>query len=151
MVTLYELIRRHKLREAGALFQNEISPLSDQFNDRLTQAQDRLDADTNGADNRAVIAALGVAAGAGALLVLLFLSIAVVRRRLERAEVEERVLSALATTDSLTGVPNHRALILAIRTELERARRYERPFAVLFIDVDHFKGLTTLTGTPPVT
>jgi len=138
-VALYGLIRRHRLRAAGDLYDRTISPLSDAFNTRLTRAQAQLNADTNGADHRAVLAALGVAAGAGILLVLLFLSIALVLRRLDRADLEERVLAVLATTDSLTGVPNHRALMLAIRTEAERARRYDRPFAVLFLDVDHFK------------
>jgi diguanylate cyclase (GGDEF)-like protein len=145
-VTLYELIRQHRLRAAGQLYDRTISPLSDSFNAKLELSQNRLDADTNGADQRALVAALGVAAGAGVLLMLLLFSVAAVRRRLENAETVERVLSALATTDSLTGVPNHRALGLTIRTELERARRYERPFALLFLDIDHFKQVNDRNG-----
>jgi diguanylate cyclase (GGDEF)-like protein len=146
VVRLYGLIRQRDLRAARALFTNDVSPSADIFDKRLTAAQQQLSADTNGADRRALIAALAVAGAAGALLVTLFLGIAGIRRRLVRAEAEERVLAALATTDSLTGVPNHRALTLAIRTELERARRYQRPFALLFIDIDHFKDVNDRYG-----
>jgi diguanylate cyclase (GGDEF)-like protein len=145
-VVLYDLIRQRQLRAAGKLYDRSISPLSDEFNAKLAQAQNRLGADTSGADHRALVAALGVASAAGVLLVLLFLSILGVRRRLENADTVQRVLSTLATTDSLTGVPNHRALILTIRTELERARRYQRPFALLFLDVDHFKQINDHHG-----
>ncbi len=146
IIALYGLIRQRRLRAAGELFDKTITPLSDRWGAELAQAQKRLDADTNGAARSAVTAALGVAAAAGVALVMLFLSIATVRGRLERAEVEERVLAALATTDSLTGVPNHRALILALRTELERSRRYQQPFAVLFLDIDHFKQINDQHG-----
>jgi diguanylate cyclase (GGDEF)-like protein len=55
-------------------------------------------------------------------------------------------LAALATTDPLTGLPNHRAVISAIEQEIERSRRYARKFAVLFLDVDHFKALNDTYG-----
>jgi len=44
---------------------------------------------------------------------------------------------ALAHTDDLTGLRNHRAL----RTEIDRAlaNRPKDPFSVLFLDIDHFK------------
>ncbi len=50
-------------------------------------------------------------------------------------------LAALAVTDPLTGLPNHRALVTALEQELERAQRYHHPCAVLFVDLDHFKAL----------
>jgi two-component system cell cycle response regulator len=50
-------------------------------------------------------------------------------------------LEALATTDPLTGLPNHRALNNALDRELERAHRYGRTCAILFLDLDHFKAL----------
>jgi diguanylate cyclase (GGDEF)-like protein len=65
---------------------------------------------------------------------------------MQRAEIEEGVLAALATTDSLTGVPNHRALLFSLRAEFERARRYRRPLAVLFLDIDHFKQINDQHG-----
>ena len=146
IASLMDLIRQRRLHDAGALYQRTITPLSDALIKDLGRVQTDLGADTNAADARAVTAALFVAAAAGLLLVLLFLSIAVVRRRLDRADIEERILSGLATTDSLTGVPNDRALILTIRTEIERSRRYGQPFAVMFIDIDHFKQINDRHG-----
>lgn len=50
-------------------------------------------------------------------------------------------LEALATADPLTGLLNHRGMVTSLDAELERARRYERPCALLFLDIDHFKAL----------
>lgn len=55
-------------------------------------------------------------------------------------------LAALATTDPLTGLANHRAVVAAIDHELERAHRYSRECALLFIDIDHFKALNDSGG-----
>ena len=52
----------------------------------------------------------------------------------------------LVMTDSLTGFPNQRALIVAIDRELKRARRYHRTFAILFLDVDYFKPINDSYG-----
>ncbi|MEO8955096.1 MAG: diguanylate cyclase [Ktedonobacteraceae bacterium] len=48
-------------------------------------------------------------------------------------------LHALSTTDPLTELPNHRALLSTLKQELERAQRYSRPCSLLFLDLDHFK------------
>jgi two-component system, cell cycle response regulator len=50
-------------------------------------------------------------------------------------------LEALATTDPLTELPNHRALMTALTSELERAERFQRSCTLLFFDIDHFKAL----------
>ncbi len=50
-------------------------------------------------------------------------------------------LESLATTDPLTGLPNHRALIAAIEQELNRSRRHLYPCTLLFMDLDHFKAI----------
>ncbi len=50
-------------------------------------------------------------------------------------------LAALATTDPLTGLPNHRALVSVIDQELERSTRFQRTCALLFVDIDYFKEL----------
>lgn len=55
-------------------------------------------------------------------------------------------LEALATTDPLTGLPNHRALVDLIDKEIERARRYARRCSLLFLDLDHFKALNDTCG-----
>jgi two-component system cell cycle response regulator len=62
---------------------------------------------------------------------------------LQRAHDE---LAALATTDPLTGLPNHRALVSAVERELAAAARADRVVSVLFIDIDHFKTLNDTLG-----
>ncbi len=54
------------------------------------------------------------------------------------AENNTRLLT-LSTTDPLTELPNHRALLSTLKQELERAQRYSRPCSLLFLDLDHFK------------
>src|SRR2546430_10925073 len=61
------------------------------------------------------------------------------RRELEQRK-QERML-ALATTDPVTELPNHRALLARLDQELERARQYDRDCSLLFLDLDHFKAL----------
>jgi diguanylate cyclase (GGDEF)-like protein len=50
-------------------------------------------------------------------------------------------LEALATTDALTELPNHRSLVSTLNQELERAHSYYRSCSILFLDIDHFKAL----------
>lgn len=66
-----------------------------------------------------------------------------VHAQLRMAHVE---LEALATTDPLTELPNHRALVAAIDRELEGARRHARTCALVFFDIDHFKELNDSSG-----
>jgi diguanylate cyclase (GGDEF)-like protein len=66
-----------------------------------------------------------------------------VQRELQGANDQ---LAALATSDPLTGIPNHRAINTYLEGELERARRYSRPFALVFMDIDHFKALNDSFG-----
>jgi diguanylate cyclase (GGDEF)-like protein len=49
------------------------------------------------------------------------------------------MLQKLALTDSLTGLPNRRAMDRLVRSELRRRVRYPSPLALGLIDVDHFK------------
>ena len=51
-----------------------------------------------------------------------------------------------AITDELTGLYNRRAFVLAGEREVGRARRYQRPLALIFFDIDHFKDVNDSHG-----
>ena len=55
-------------------------------------------------------------------------------------------LASLATTDPLTGLPNHRSLFQHLEKELERIRRHNRPFSLMFFDGDRFKRVNDTYG-----
>ena len=55
-------------------------------------------------------------------------------------------LSALAATDSLTGLPNRRQFDATLQKEWYRALRDAAPLGLLMIDIDHFKTLNDLFG-----
>ena len=55
-------------------------------------------------------------------------------------------LKKLALTDTLTQLPNHRAMVDQLEKELERAQRYGRPFSLLFFDADRFKHVNDTYG-----
>lgn len=52
----------------------------------------------------------------------------------------------LARTDYLTGALNTRAFYERMGQELERARRYQRPFAIAYLDLDNFKEINDALG-----
>ena len=57
-----------------------------------------------------------------------------------------RQLEGLSRQDSLTPVSNRRALMEALALEFHRSRRYRHQFALLFLDVDHFKEINDRHG-----
>lgn len=61
-------------------------------------------------------------------------------------ERADREILHLAMTDSLTGVPNRRALMEQVEHAL--TRRSGSPLALLMIDVDHFKRINDTHGHP---
>ncbi|KQP37217.1 diguanylate cyclase [Pseudorhodoferax sp. Leaf274] len=62
-----------------------------------------------------------------------------------RKHMEEE-LRRLATTDALTGVANRGHFMARAASELQRARRYGRPLAIVMLDIDHFKQINDQYG-----
>ncbi len=67
-------------------------------------------------------------------------AIAVINARLHLA------VSTQAMSDTLTGLPNRRALDARMDNEVQRSVRYGRPFAVLMMDLDGFKSINDTWG-----
>ena len=63
-----------------------------------------------------------------------------------RLEVANRQLAAAALTDALTGLPNRRHVLERLRQEWSAAARHQRPFGVIFVDLDHFKAINDVRG-----
>lgn len=79
--------------------------------------------------------------------------LAEVQRRYEaehdRAKQLERSvarLEAMSVTDWLTGLKNHGYFWDRLTEEAQRARRYDRPFAVIMADIDDFKNVNDEFG-----
>ena len=70
------------------------------------------------------------------------------RGELERARGRLAATERLTLVDPLTGVWNRRYLERAVREQVKRYRRFKRPFALLMIDVDHFKRINDEHGHP---
>src|SRR5947199_201895 len=65
------------------------------------------------------------------------------QHRLEAALAKEQ---EAATTDALTHLANRRAFYAAGETEVRRARRYQRPLALAYLDLDNFKAVNDGLG-----
>lgn len=68
----------------------------------------------------------------------------------QKAELEDAnaLLHALAITDGLTGLNNHRHFQEQLEREFERAARRCAPLSLVLLDVDHFKGYNDRHGHP---
>ncbi|MBV1790112.1 diguanylate cyclase [Marinobacterium sp. D7] len=55
-------------------------------------------------------------------------------------------LTALATTDSLTGAKSRGYFTAAVDDEINRAHRYRRPLSLILVDLDYFKHVNDLFG-----
>lgn len=85
--------------------------------------------------------ALPVVGGGEAAYVTEVFNDMVTRLKQGREELER-----LSRTDGLTGLPNRRHLMETLEKEARRAKRNGRPFALLMIDVDHFKQFNDAFG-----
>ncbi len=66
---------------------------------------------------------------------------------MQNSRLFERIKN-LSVRDSLTDLFNHRHSMEILANEFARVGRYEEGFAVLMIDIDHFKGVNDLHGHP---
>jgi diguanylate cyclase (GGDEF)-like protein len=55
-------------------------------------------------------------------------------------------LERLATTDAMTGLYNRRRFLAVAESEWSRFQRYGRAFAMLMVDIDHFKSVNDRYG-----
>jgi diguanylate cyclase (GGDEF)-like protein len=74
----------------------------------------------------------------GFFLIVVYL-LAALRSALEH----ERELSRV---DSLTGAVNFRFFSTLLQMEIDRTRRYQRPFTIAYIDIDNFKAINDQFG-----
>jgi diguanylate cyclase (GGDEF)-like protein len=63
-------------------------------------------------------------------------------------EIANENLKVLAATDPLTGLSNRRHFMIQSQAEFSRAMRTGLPFAVLALDLDHFKHVNDQYGHP---
>jgi diguanylate cyclase (GGDEF)-like protein len=64
---------------------------------------------------------------------------------IQNVRAVERI-QELTITDDCTGLFNSRHLFSITEVELERSRRFNLPFSLIFIDLDHFKRVNDLYG-----
>jgi len=74
-------------------------------------------------------------------------AVGVVRDITERKR-SNGLIEQMASHDALTGLPNRRWFIDALDSEIARARRSGETFAVLYLDLDHFKDVNDTLGHP---
>lgn len=83
-------------------------------------------------------------------IILLLMGTALLAGRLLKAknllEVQAIELEHQAKTDVLTGISNRRHFFEMAEREMMRARRSEKPMAMLMIDIDHFKKINDKCG-----
>jgi diguanylate cyclase (GGDEF)-like protein/PAS domain S-box-containing protein len=65
----------------------------------------------------------------------------------ERKAAEEKI-ALLARTDGLTGLANRTTFVERLRQAFAATRRGASPFAILYIDLDHFKDVNDTLGHP---
>ena len=70
------------------------------------------------------------------------------RLRYDNEDLSEKqdALATAAITDALTGAYNRNMLNAALPSEMERARRYGLPLALILLDIDHFKHINDSYG-----
>ncbi len=60
--------------------------------------------------------------------------------------IKNSYLYSLAITDGLSGLYVHRYFQIKLEEEIRRAQRYKKTFALVIMDIDHFKGVNDTFG-----
>jgi diguanylate cyclase (GGDEF)-like protein len=109
-----------------------------------TQEMERLNAELE-ARNQAIHQQARALAELNGQLVAMQLQLEASYRVMEQANQQ---LEKLATTDTMTGLANHRMFQQTLRTQVAQANRYKLPLSLLLMDVDHFKKYNDEFGHP---
>lgn len=67
-------------------------------------------------------------------------------RHEDRLQARNRALDELAVTDALTGLKNRRYFLSRLEQQIHLALRFKRSFAVVSLDLDHFKRVNDRLG-----
>ena len=76
-----------------------------------------------------------------------FFILSILRDISERKRAEEQI-TRMAHYDFLTGLANRGVFVDALQQVIARSRRYAENFAILYIDLDHFKDVNDTLGHP---
>jgi diguanylate cyclase (GGDEF)-like protein len=69
-----------------------------------------------------------------------------INKTVARLRGQTEQMSHLALTDPLTGLSNRRHLIQQLDREFTRAKRYQRPLSLVYLDLDGFKSMNDRFG-----
>jgi diguanylate cyclase (GGDEF)-like protein len=83
---------------------------------------------------------------AGGMVLAFLYVLARYRDNAQRLSLQYEMLERVAFLDALTGLPNRRRMYDTIVQHLELARRYNTPFCVALLDIDHFKRINDTFG-----
>lgn len=78
-----------------------------------------------------------------AFIVVILASLGFILMAKDRADANNRYFAA---HDSLTGLANRRALLLTARRDVAHAVRTYQPYALMMVDIDHFKAVNDRHG-----
>ena len=78
--------------------------------------------------------------------IVLLVAVTLLKELYSRATHDAQNMMQLAHTDPTVGLPNRRQMQTLLRKELERAKRFDRAFSVVFFDLDQFKQINDVYG-----